>query len=273
MLSMEEESEPWKFTTGAISCTNASLGLGNAVFTLVVEVDPATPAATILSNTATATSTTTDPAPGSESDTETTTVVADADLTVTKVDTPDPVTAGTNLTYTITVNNSGPSDALTATLADTLPAGTTFISLSSPAGWSCTTPAVGAGGTINCSAATLAPGNAVFMLVVNVDASVADGTIITNTATVASPTESNGANNDGVATTTVGTGSADLSVTKTDSPDPVTPGENLTYTITVTNAGPSNATSATLSDALPGDTTFVSLASPAGWSCTTPACS
>ena len=65
--------------------------------------------------------------------------------------------------------------------------------------------------------------------------------------------------------------SADLSVTKVDTPDPAFAGNNLAYTITVNNAGPSNAASASLSDPLPAGTTFVSLGSPGGWGCTTPA--
>ena len=64
---------------------------------------------------------------------------------------------------------------------------------------------------------------------------------------------------------------ADLSIGITDSPDPVAPGSNLTYQITITNAGPSNATSATFSDTLPAGTTFVSLSTTGPWTCTTPA--
>ena len=48
--------------------------------------------------------------------------------------------------------------------------------------------------------------------------------------------------------------SADLSVTKTDSPDPVHVGQNLTYTIKVTNNGPDAATGVTATDPLPKNT-------------------
>lgn len=51
---------------------------------------------------------------------------------------------------------------------------------------------------------------------------------------------------------------ADLAIAKTDSPDPVTVGNNLTYTLTATNNGPSDATGVTLSDQLPGGVSFVS---------------
>jgi uncharacterized repeat protein (TIGR01451 family) len=228
-----------------------------------------------LSNTATvaAPAGVTDPTPGNNSATDSDTVTApQADLSVTKVDTPDPVFIGANLTYTITVANAGPSTAASVSLSDTLPAETTFVSLSSPGGWSCTTPAVGAGGTVSCSVASLAPGNAVFTLVVQVDPGTLGGTVISNTATVSSTTSDPSTGDESAtATTTATTASADLSVTKTASPDPVTPGTDLTYTITVTNSGPDPAPSALLGDALPAETTFVSLTVPGGWSCTTPA--
>ncbi len=70
-----------------------------------------------------------------------------ADLSVTKTDSPDPVTAGANLTYTITVANSDNSTAANVSLSDPLPAGTTFVSLTGPAGWTLTTPPVGGTGT------------------------------------------------------------------------------------------------------------------------------
>ena len=259
--------------TGTVSCTNSSYLVTVDFFTIVVKVDSNVAAGTILSNTATLASTTTDPNEANNSATATTTVSASADVQVTKTDAPDPVTAGTNLTYTITVSNPGPSDAASVALADTVPANTTFVSLSQPGGWSCTTPAVGGTGAINCSIATLpAGGSAIFTLVVNTSAALSNGAVLTNTATVSTTTtESSTANNSATATTTVGTGSADLSITKADSPDPVTAGNNLTYAITVTNAGPSAATTAALTDTLPTGTTFVSLSAPAGWSCTTPA--
>src|SRR2546425_381911 len=59
---------------------------------------------------------------------------------------------------------------------------------------------------------------------------------------------------------------ADLSITKTDNPDPVNAGATLTYTVTVTNGGPSTAANVQVTDNLPPGVTFQS-ASGTGWTC------
>ncbi|HEX6151948.1 MAG TPA: hypothetical protein VFZ19_00350 [Solirubrobacterales bacterium] len=59
-------------------------------------------------------------------------------------------------------------------------------------------------------------------------------------------------------------GSANLKVTKTDSPDPVRVGESLTYTIGVENLGPSPATGVTVTDNLPKGVDLVSATGPGG---------
>ena len=57
---------------------------------------------------------------------------------------------------------------------------------------------------------------------------------------------------------------ADLTVTKTDSQDPVTEGNSFTYTLVVANAGPDPATNVVLTDTLPGGVTFISSTSSQG---------
>jgi uncharacterized repeat protein (TIGR01451 family) len=57
---------------------------------------------------------------------------------------------------------------------------------------------------------------------------------------------------------------ADLSVAKSDSPDPATKGASLTYSIVVTNNGPGSAEDVQLTDSLPANVQFVSAASTAG---------
>ncbi|MEO8276656.1 MAG: ExeM/NucH family extracellular endonuclease [Thermoanaerobaculia bacterium] len=178
-------------------------------------------------------------------------VATSADLSLANADTPDPVIAGNNLTYTLTAQNLGPNSATTAAVADTLPAGTTFVSLASPGGWSCTTPSVGGTGSVSCTNASFAVGSAVFTLVVKVAPSVTSGTVISNPASTSSSTaDPSAGNNDSTALTDVVT-SANLSITKTDGATTEIPGTPVTYTLVAANAGPSNATAATVSDNFP----------------------
>ena len=101
-----------------------------------------------------------------------------SDIAVFGVDTPDPVGAGHNLSYSIFVNNSGPLTSSQDTVTDVIPAGTKFVSATAAAGWTMTTPAVGGTGTVRwILSGSLAAGTyASFGLVVAVD-SAATGTV------------------------------------------------------------------------------------------------
>lgn len=187
---------------------NLAVG-GSVVYTAACAVVAS--ATGTLSNTATVTapSGVPDPIAGNNSATDVDTLVATADLSTAVVDTPDGVVAGANISYAITMSNAGPSYAASATMQDTLPGGTTFVSLVTPSGWSCTSPAVGNNGAVSCSRAVFAPGSSVFTLVVQVAPGTATATVITNTATAASTTNDPSAgNNSSTATTTVGPQSA-----------------------------------------------------------------
>jgi len=130
----------------------------------------------------------------------------DSDLAVTKSASPDPVVRGDDLGYAVEVTNAGPSDAFDATLADDLPAGTTFVSLVAPPGWSCTTPAVGSGGTVSCDHPLLPVGGPyLFSLVVNVPGDYAGPDPIVNTATVGAAKDTDAADNSATATAGVST--------------------------------------------------------------------
>jgi uncharacterized repeat protein (TIGR01451 family) len=144
-----------------------------------------------------------------------------ADLSVTKTDSPDPVAAGANLSYTITVHNSGPL-AAASTLTDSVPTNTTFVSVSPSVG--CTLPSVGGTGTVSCPVASLSSGgNATFTLVVNVNPGTLSGTTISNTASVSSAVpDPVSANNSDVETTTVGIASALCTITGTNQSDTLT---------------------------------------------------
>ena len=183
-----------------------------------------------------------------------------SDLSITKSDSPDPVTPGSNLTYTLTATNSGPSDATGVVVTDTLPTGVTLVSA---------TPSVGScSGVVTCNLGTLANGDsATISIVVTVDAATACGTTLTNTVSLVSNVpDPNSSNNTASADTLVDC-PADLSITKSDSPDPVVAGSNLTYTLSVANNGPGDATGVIATDTLPAGVTFVS-ATPSQGSCT-----
>lgn len=193
------------------------------------------------------------------------------DLSILKTDAPDPMVAGTDLTYTLTVTNDPNIPALQVNVADVIPANTTFQSVNAPAGFSCTTPPVGGTGSVTCTRNfTLAGDVAVLTLVVHVNPSTPNGTIISNTATVMSADpDPNPGNNSATATTGVIT-QADLATVKNDTPDPVISGAILRYFVTITNNGPSDAQNPVMTQGTPTNTTFESISPPAGWTCVTP---
>jgi uncharacterized repeat protein (TIGR01451 family) len=209
-------------------------------------------AGTLVSNAANIASTgnnsTPDPNTANNKQATSTLVTTSADLSITKTDTPDPVLAGQNITYTINFSNAGPSDAQNVVVNDPLPPGTTLVSVNgSDNSVSCTQ----ADNTVSCNKATLAAGaSASITLVVRVNPGVPSGTVLTNTATIGSSTSDPVSNNSSTTTTTVNT-DANVTIVKADNPDPVIAGTNLTYRITVANSGPSNGRNVVITDTLP----------------------
>jgi len=193
------------------------------------------------------------------------------DLSISMTDSPDPVAAGSDITYTITVTNNSGTTATGVRWDDIIPLNTTFRSVSGTTGWSCTTPGVGGIGTVTCLNGTVpANDSVVFTLVVRVNASTPGNTVIENSALVVYPTDPDeGNNNTGVIETLVKQ-TADVSIQMTATPNPVVAGNELTYNITVRNGGPEGANAVTMTTAVPTNTTFVSLTRPSGWVCTTP---
>jgi len=259
-------STPAVGATGAITCTKASLASGISS-TISFVVKPT--AVGSLSNTASITSTGNDTNPANDSATATVTVVGQAtDMSLFKSGAPNPVNVGSNLTYTLIATNNGPGGATNVTITDTLPAGVTFVSANASQG-SCSQAA----GTVTCNVGALpsiALNSATATIVVTPQAGAAPS--ITNNATVsATEPDPNPANNSASVTTTV-TPVADLAVTKTGSPTSVPVGGNITYTIKVTNNGPSPANSVTVTDTLPPAIAFVFVsASASQGSCVPPA--
>lgn len=135
-------------------------------------------------------------------------VAAQTDLAVAKSG-PSTVAAGTDVSYSLSVTNTGDADVPgPTTLTDTLPANMTFVSADYDAtSWLCTTPSPGATGTISCTNPNTISSEAgfVFTFVFHLDSSVQPGTMITNTASITNAVDSNGGNNSRSTTATVGT--------------------------------------------------------------------
>ena len=155
--------------------------------------------------------------------------------------------AGTNYTYTLEVTNLGPSDSSGATITDTLPADWRFVSSSNA---SCS----GDGAdpeTVTCTIGPLASGAATsFTLIAAVPSSAVPGTVINTASVQANELDPNGGNNtDSEATNVVR--QTDLAMDKRDDGSDAVAGTNYTYTLEVTNLGPSDSSGATVTDTLP----------------------
>jgi len=187
----------------------------------------------------------------------TNTPVADLSIFKTRNTTLNP---GQNATYTLTVTNNGPNaETGPITVTDTLPSGLTYSSFSG-SGWSCSA----AGQVVTCTrAGSLANSASTSVTLTAAVASNASGTK-TNTAAVAGNAFDNVSANDSSSDSY--TISADLAISLTRGGN-LTPGSNQTYTISVTNDGPSNEPGpVTVTDVLPTGLTFVS-GSGSGWTC------
>lgn len=271
----------WSCTTpavgasGTISCTHASFVSGAAdTFSVNVQVDKALLPGSILTRTAMVSSSVIEgkTVTANNSASQTTAVTTLANLAIASVTSDTNVNAGANFTAIFKVVNNGPSNAAKAQVTLPVPVNTTFVSITPPDGWTCTAPAVGATGSSVCSTEVFVAntGEVAFTTVVKVNTDRTDAEVITSSASISADTnDPSSDNNSGTDNTTVAT-LTDLGVTAVASPDPVSSASNLTYTIEVVNNGPSNAASARMTTAVIPGTTFVSLAKPNDWTCTTP---
>lgn len=232
----------------SITCTSTTtLAASTALPTLTISMN-APPNPGLASNGANVSGTTGDPNSGNNGISTLVTVVAQADLKIVKSG-PAGVTAGQNVVYTIGVTNNGPSTATGVVVSDPTPANLTFVSSS------CAFP---------CSIGTMTSGQTVTITATYSTSPSFSGNV-TNTATVSATTgDPDNSNNSATATTNVGA-QADLSVTKSG-PASANAGSNVSYTVVVTNNGPSPAANVVISDPTPTGVAFLSNAG----GCTTP---
>lgn len=234
---------------GVVTCDLGTILPG---VTVRVDVPVSSDANVDVNDVARATSPTPDPNPANNEATAGLSFDASADLSITKTG-PLTAIAGTQFTYTLTVDNAGPSTATNVVVSDELPAGVDFVSAVASVG---TFTAVA--GTVTWNLGNVAvvdpPRTLLITVFVHPDATAP---LVNNASVTSGTADPVTANN--LATWTIAlTASAGLTLTKTDSPDPVIAGNNLTYTLTVGNAGPSTAQDVVVTDTLPAGTTFVS---------------
>jgi uncharacterized repeat protein (TIGR01451 family) len=189
-----------------------------------------------------------------------------ADLQITKTDNQTTVTPGQTVTYTITVTNAGPNAVTGAAFTDNVPtslSGVTYTSTGS--GGATATPGSGTGNDISASLDLPVGGTVVYTVSGTLDPNATAGTL-TNIATVLPPagiTDPNTGNNTAVDTNSI-VPVSDLSMNKSftytdlDHSGTLTPGDQIVFTLTVTNLGPNAAQNVTVQDLLPTGYQFVS---------------
>jgi uncharacterized delta-60 repeat protein/uncharacterized repeat protein (TIGR01451 family) len=182
-------------------------------------------------------------------------IMPTADVGLAMTAAPSTVVATSNLVYTLTLTNYGPSTATNIVVTNALPTGMVYVS-SSPSLGNVSTNA----GVVSWTLNSLAK-DATASLALLVRANRTG--VITNTAGVTAATSDLNPDDDKAsAVVTVVSPTADLALDLADAPDPVLVGSNLTYTITVQNLGPATATGVVAYDILPPTVNFIS-ASPA----------
>ena len=150
---------------------------------------------------------------------------------------------GDEVTFNLTIRNTGADPLVNITVNDTLPSGLSKASwINNNRTWAF--DKLSTGGTIHIA----------------FNATVDSPTVLVNQANVTARVENTsiqvfGEDN---ATVLAGLTEADLSITMSDSPDPVIAGKYLRYEINVTNNGPGYARNVNVTDALPGGVVFSS---------------
>lgn len=237
-----------------VTCTNTAALIAGAssTITLTVAVDPA--AGPTITDSATVAGSVPDPNAANDTATDVVSLVtsASADLALTMLHGASFVPGQFGI-YTATVINNGPSQASAPIkITDTLPAGLSFLT-GSGTGWSC----LAVGQTVTCTNTQPISAGTTSTVGINVGVSSTAPSSVTNTATVTGvEADPNPANNTATDPTTV-TALADLALSATALPDPIKAKGLLTYTITLTNNGPSAASGVVLTFAAPSNVAFL----------------
>jgi len=231
-----------------ILCSLNPLALGvSSTVTIAFDVPGATTCDSVIANNATVSTSTTDPNMSNNiSQTVQTTVQCGgtSTFTITKTDNQTEVEPGETLTYSIVVTNTSTVDATNVTVTDSLPGNVTYISASDNASH--------AGGIVTWSNLSISANSSKTLTVTGrVGDSVANGTILTNSAFV------NGIQATDTTTVQDGSTQQNLTLTLSDSQDPVEPCEAFTYTVRVTNLTANAASNKTVTLVLDNDVDYL----------------
>lgn len=211
---------------------------------IVVAVDPS--ATTHADATVTVDGADADPAGPNDQATVTVPIGTSADLRMTKSVSPATIARGSNATFTLRIDNDGPSTALAAQVVDTLPAGLAYVS--DDGGCSA------AGQVVTCPAAALAPGaSRTVQLLARGDAT---GTLV-NSATASTSTTDPASSNDTATASLTVRPRADLQLTMS-APATLPAGGTMPVDLTLLNLGPDAASSVAIVVTLPAGTSLAS---------------
>jgi uncharacterized repeat protein (TIGR01451 family) len=245
-----------------IVCDIGYLAAGGGTSLVINTYAPMT--AGVITNSVTVASGTADPNPNNNFATEHTTIIEEADFAdlelFSKVDSQDPVVYHQSFDYTITIRNNGPAPANNIVVNDSLPNSSgmevAFVSVTTTMG-QCIHDGSPTGGNVVCAipAMTL---NETATITISVIAPNSVGTFFNTASITGDETDPIPANNSKTEDTSVLEPLVDLALTKSDSPDPVTVGQNLVYGLFISNNGPAAATNVVTVDALPAGVTLVS---------------
>jgi uncharacterized repeat protein (TIGR01451 family)/LPXTG-motif cell wall-anchored protein len=186
------------------------------------------------------------------SDTDTLTTLVD--LTVTKTDGKTSTVPGDVLSYVLGASAVGDQMASGVVLHETVPANTTFNAAASTPGWSC----IGSDCTFALGSLTpgVPPVNTTFAVTV-ANPLAAGVTEIANTVVISGTNENNDVLTNTASDTDTVTAAPHITVDKTDGVTTASPGDVLTYVITVTNDGNQHATGVQVIESVPAHTSFV----------------